>query len=346
VRSIAALVALALLQAPLALPPTRDQLFALFGSYVESLRVQAGIPGLAAAVIDTDGIVWEQAFGQQDLARTLATRTDTPFHLDGLTQLVTATLVLRCVQDGHLRLDAPIKSFNPNSADGEATVGQVLSHTSGPASDPVFSYRPDRLDVLASVVSTCTGSSFRVAVARTLERLAMTDSMPGPDAASDAALAGDTTRFRNILDRLAVPYSVDAQGRGSPSRYPATTLTPSTGLVSTVLDFAKFDLALRKGVLLNADTVAAAWRAPLTAGDRPLPHGMGWFVQTYSGEPVVWQFGVGSGASSSLVVTMPGRGITLIMLANSDGLAKPATLASGDITASPFARLFFQLLVK
>jgi CubicO group peptidase (beta-lactamase class C family) len=342
VRSIAALVALALLQAPLALPPTRDQLFALFGSYLESLRVQAGIPGLVAAVIDNDGIVWEQAFGQQDLARSLATRTDTPFHLDGLTQIITATLVLRCVQDGQVKLDTPIKSFNPNSPDAEATVGQILTHTSGSPTEPVFTYRPDRFEALTSVVSTCTGSSFRLAVARTLERLAMTDSMPGPDAVTDPTLPAEVARFRNIIERMAIPYAVDAQGRAVPSRYPATTLTASGGLVSTVLDFAKFDLALRKGVLLSADTVAAAWRPP-AAG---LPHGMGWFVQNYGGEPVVWQFGAGSGASSSLVMTLPARGITLIMLANSDGLAKPATLASGDITASPFARLFFQVLIK
>ena len=191
VRSIAALVALALLQAPLALPPTRDQLFTLFGSYLESLRVQAGIPALAVAVVDGDGIVWEQAFGQQDLARLLTARTDTPFHLDGLTQLVTTTIVLRCVQEGRLTLDTPIKSFNPDSPDADATVGQILTHTSGAASDLVFAYRPDRLDVLASVASTCTGTSFRLAVARTLERLAMNDSMPGPDAVTGSPqLAG------------------------------------------------------------------------------------------------------------------------------------------------------------
>ena len=69
-------------------------------------------------------------------------------------------------------------------------------------------------------------------------------------------------------------------------------------------------------------------------------------MQTYNNEPVVWQFGVGANASSSLVITLPARGITLVMLANSDGLAKPSKLAAGDITASPFARMFFQLLVK
>jgi hypothetical protein len=70
-------------------------------------------------------------------------------------------------------------------------------------------------------------------------------------------------------------------------------------------------------------------------------------VQTYNNEPVVWQFGAGAnGSSSSLVVTLPARGITLILLANSDGLSKPASLSAGNITVSPFARVFFQLVIK
>jgi hypothetical protein len=113
-----------------------------------------------------------------------------------------------------------------------------------------------------------------------------------------------------------------------------------------VLDFAKFDRGLRQGsLLLRPETLAAAWRAPV-GRNGSLPHGYGWFVQTYNNEPVVWQFGAGANASSSLVVTLPARGITLILLANSDGLSKPASLSAGDITASPFARVFFQLVIK
>jgi hypothetical protein len=66
-------------------------------------------------------------------------------------------------------------------------------------------------------------------------------------------------------------------------------------------------------------------------------------VQTYNGEPVVWQFGVSENASSSLVVTLPARGLTLILLANSSGLVKMSALAAGDLTASPFGRLFLGL---
>jgi hypothetical protein len=69
-------------------------------------------------------------------------------------------------------------------------------------------------------------------------------------------------------------------------------------------------------------------------------------VQSYNGELIVWQFGSDTNASSSLVMTLPARGITLILVANSDGLAKPASLAGGDVTVSPFARVFLGLVVK
>ncbi len=82
----------------------QDFVYEVFGAYLESLRDQAGIPGLAAAIVDVNGIVWEGAYGRQDIGRAIATRTDTPFRADGLTQMMTAVMILRCAEEG--RLDA------------------------------------------------------------------------------------------------------------------------------------------------------------------------------------------------------------------------------------------------
>ena len=61
----------------------QNPVYELFRDYLDSLRAQAGIPGLAAAIVDSDGIVWQHAYGRQDLARNVSTRTDTPFHAGG-----------------------------------------------------------------------------------------------------------------------------------------------------------------------------------------------------------------------------------------------------------------------
>lgn len=334
------------------LPPTRDQLLTLFKGYLETLRVQAGIPGLAAAIVGDSDVLWLQSFGRQDIASSTPTRTDTPFHFDGLTQLFTASMVLQCVDRHRVNLDSPIGLYTPSSPDAGSTVAQVLTHTSGTPGNLTFSYNTARLDSLRFVVETCTGTTFRQAFRATLERLGMMDSVPGPDAASQSLSAADlatpdtASRYLAALGRLATPYVVSAQLVPSPSRYNVQTLGAASGLVSTVLDFAKFDLALRQHVLFSADTLAMAWRNPVNANGQLLPHGIGWFVQTYNGEPVVWQYGVDPDAASSLVLTLPNRNVTLILLANSDALAKPATLSAGDVTVSPFARVFLGLVVK
>jgi CubicO group peptidase (beta-lactamase class C family) len=247
--------------------------------------------------------------------------------------------------------------YNASGTDGDLTLRQLLDHTSGTPDSLVFTYRPQRYEPLKQAIRACTSDSYRETLANFLDRLAMRDSVPGQDVvaltppAEGIPSESERARYERALERLAIPYAVDAQRRATPSRYPATTLAPWTGLITTVRDFAKFDLALKRGVLLRADTLADAWRAPVGRLNQPLPHGLGWFVQTYNGEKIVWQFGVGENASSSLVVTVPGRGLTMILAANSHGLVRapgqPALpLAEGDVTISPFARLFLGLFVR
>jgi CubicO group peptidase (beta-lactamase class C family) len=339
----AALAAALLLGVPL---HAADSLvLAKFSEYLEGLRVQTGIPGMAAMIVAVNDIAFERTFGQQDVERSVATQPTTPFHLDGLTQTMTAALVLRCVEEGRVSLEDPISRFSPGSADGTATIRQVLSHTQASGA---FSYQPQRLDALKPVVEVCNSArSFRAALASMLEHYGMMlDSVPGPDA---VGVPPSTTgigqaaidRYRAALERLAVPYTVDARGRVSKSQYSVTGLTGGSGLISSVREYAKFDLALKNGNVMGFDTLSQAWTPQ---GGRP--HGLGWFVQNYNGERVVWAFGQSDNASSSLVVILPARSMTLVLLANSDGLSKGFGLENGDLNASPFGKLFLGLFVR
>lgn len=326
--------------------------FDLFEQYLEPLRVQAGIPGLAAAIVGPDGILWEHAYGYQDVGASVATRLDTPFHVDGLTQTITASMVLRCMEDRRLSLDDRAGQFLSSSTEPDATIRQLLTHTSGAPDNLTFTYKPQRLEPLKAAVRACTDNSFRETLANILAQFAMVDSVPGADAvtivppAEGIPTPAERERYQRVLSRLATPYAIDARGRAVVGQYVATTLTPDTGLVTTARDLAKFDAALRQGLIIRRETLNAAWSSPPGRGGQPLPHGMGWFVQTYSGELMVWQFGMSAGASSSIMVTLPAKGLTLILLANSDRLVKPLPLTDGDITVSPFARLFFNLFSK
>jgi CubicO group peptidase (beta-lactamase class C family) len=328
-----------------------DLVLSRFSDYLDALRTQAGIPGLAAAIVGASDVTWEHAFGQQDVERNIVARDITLFHLDGLTQTVVASLLLRCSEDGWISLDDRVGKYAPQSADASATLRQLLTHTSAGADGSlVFSYRPDRLEPLGAAVAACTDSGFAVGVGGLLDRMVMFDSVPGPDAVrAPLALQFSSTvvdRYSRALTRLATPYSVDSKNHATPSSYAAATLTPGGGLISTLYDLEQFDLAEKRGQLVRPETLAAALTPPLDAKGQRLPHGIGWFVQTYNGEPVIWQFGVGDNASSSMTLSLPRHGLTLILLANSQGLSRPFSLAAGDVTVSPFARLFLSLFTR
>jgi len=109
-----------------------------------------------------------------------------------------------------------------------------------------------------------------------------------------------------------------------------------------VRDLARFDAALDDAVLLRSESLSVAW-TPANFTGTPLPTGLGWFVQNYQGERLVWHFSHIPGAYSGLILKMPSRRLTLIMLANSDGLSAGASLEQGDVTASPFVKIFLRL---
>jgi len=328
-----------------------DFVLSRFGEYLDSLRTQAGIPGLAAAIVGPANVNWEGAFGLQDVERNLPARLDTPFQLDGTTQVLAAALALECASDGDLSLDDPVGKFVPSSPDAGATLRQLLTHTTRGVNGPTFSYRPERLAPLAAAIARCTESTFRSGMSIRLDRMAMIDSVPGSDvvrltAPAEGFTASALQRYSGVLRRLATPYAVDARGRATPSSYVASTLTPASGLISSVRDLEQFDLALKKGFVLRPEWLALTWTPPTNANGQSLPHACGWFVQSYNGERVVWQFGVSDNASSSMIISVPRRGFTLILLANSQGLARPFSLSAGDVTVSPFARLFLSIFAR
>ena len=327
-----------------------DFLMTRFGDYLEALRSQARIPGLAAAIVGPDAVNWERVFGLADIDRNIAVRIDTPFELDDTTQAIVAAQALKCASDGLLSLDDPVGKFASSSPDAGATLRQLLTHTTAAASGLTFSYRPERLEPLAAAIAACRDSTFRSATAGLLRRMAMNDSVPGSDIVrltppAEGFDASALEHYAAVLPRLATPYALDGHRRPTPSSYAAPTLTPASGLIASVADLERFDLFLKKGEL-SPEWLALAWTPPTGANGAPLPHAYGWFVQPYNGELIVWQFGVSDNASSSMIIRVPRRGVTLILLANSSGLARPFSLAAGDITVSPFARLFLSIFVR
>lgn len=325
---------------------------ALFERYLLSLRQQAGIPGLSAAIVQGRRIVWETAVGLRDVEAALPTTPDTPFPIGDLSQTFAAVLVQQCAERNLLSLADPIRRWSPSFPNPSATLYQVLSHGSDPTARGGFKYDPSRFVSLTAVAEQCTQMSYRRAVAEgILNRLAMTSSVPGRDASEETTAlrlgfeADDATRYTAIEARMAAPYRVDRGGRATKSEVPVRGLDAAIGLIASVRDLARFDVALDDQILLSRETLDVAWQNARSSAAVSLPTGLGWFVQSYNGERLVWHFSLVPDAYSSLWLKIPGRDLTLILLANSDGLSSSFSLADGDVTASLFARTFLRLFL-
>jgi CubicO group peptidase (beta-lactamase class C family) len=351
---LAAVVVLAsaILSAQQAPPPTFSGVIVL-ENYLESLRQQAEIPGMSGAIVKDGEIAWEKGFGYQNLAARVRATPATPYLVGDLSQTLAAVLTLQCVEQRRLELDRPIQAYGLTDPEPSATLRRLLSHANPDIDGPAFLYSPDRYAHLAQLVEWCVPQPYRKSVShRLLNRLAMIDSAPGtdwldPDLALPEGLYEDDQiqHYRDIVARMAVPYRVDAKGRAQRTELAPMSMTATNGLVSTVRDLAQLDRALDTSLLLLDDTRELAWTPVQGRDGDPTPAGLGWFVQYYRGERVVWHFGYMPNAYSSLIVKLPSRHLTFILLANSDGLSAPFQLSEGDVTRSLFATLFLRLAI-
>jgi CubicO group peptidase (beta-lactamase class C family) len=316
---------------------------ALFERYLESLRQQAGIPGLSVAIIRNGQLVWDSGFGYQDVEALERATGDTPYPLLDLTQTLSATVLLqKCMEQRYLDLSDRVRRWNSGFNEDNTTVAQLLSHAGATGN---FQYNSARYAALTEVIDQCSSAKYpRLLTEEILNRLGMSNSVPSHDLADGTPIRREFTnderaRYVGILQRVAVPYKVTA-GRATRSDYARPSLSAATGIVSTVRDLARFDSALDDDILLEAQTRQRAWEA-----SGSVPTGLGWFVQQYNNERIVWHFGLARDAYSALYIKVPSRKLSLILLANSDGLAAPYTLADGDISVSLFGQLFFKLFL-
>ncbi|MEU9144924.1 serine hydrolase domain-containing protein [Streptomyces sp. NPDC048349] len=95
---------------------------------------RAGIPGVYAEVRDA-GRTWRGASGVADLGTGRPVRPDMRQRVGSITKTFTAAAVMQQVEQGRIRLDAPIGGYLPHLVPGERgnkiTVRMLLNHTSG-----------------------------------------------------------------------------------------------------------------------------------------------------------------------------------------------------------------------
>jgi len=309
------------------------------------------VPGAALALVDEKGILWAEGFGHTTKNGSLVT-PDTPFLAMGLTKLVTASVILRAVQDGRLDLDAPISEYLPDfhfnsrfedAPENKITLRHLLSHQSGLPQEapkgnnyePVGSFE-DRVDSLKGSWMT-----FPAGVTHDLGSNADFDLAARILQEVSGRPWGQCLQER-ILNPLGMENSLLCTSDKLPNNAPAVGYNPSVskmpvaipqlgshGLYSTVTDLAKL-----MQVFLNQGKAAGKpflKRSLLTDMQRPYNYdtdswepqfyyGLGMKIQQQSEHAktlLFFQEGSGYGFSARLWWS-PELGLGMIAVANRD----------------------------
>jgi CubicO group peptidase (beta-lactamase class C family) len=301
-----------------------------FEQQVESLRARLKIPGLSVAIVKDEELLWAKGFGSADLENRVPATPDTLYSIASLTKTFAATLVLQLVERGKLDLDEPVSHYSTDFKDDSVRIKHLLSHTSSGTPGERFQYSGQRYDSLTAVIEKKTGKRFvEVVVDTFFDPLGMSGSVPYHNVVDDAdkwvsALGKEhLDRYRKSLASLAQPYAYYGDGEILHESYPPKdAIGAAAGLLSTVRDMAKYDIAIDRHVFLKKETQEKAWTPFVSNGGQRLPYGLGWFVTDYHGLELVWHSGQWGTGFSAMYVKVPEKHVSVVLLANSEALAE------------------------
>ncbi|NTU55088.1 MAG: serine hydrolase [Anaerolineales bacterium] len=318
-----------------------------FETELDNLRQQMMIPGMSAAVVKDGELVWARGLGHADIEHQIPATPETPYHLASVTKTFAALVIMQLVQEGKLSLDDPVSRYGVSLPEGDAVlVRHLMSHTSEGTPGAHYQYNGARYGLLSQVVLAATGRSLQEWVyERILQPLGMENTAPSPPAAC-AGLSFAPTCER-VYAALAKPYFLDTDFNPLPG-FNEDYFNAGAGLMSTVVDLAKYDAALDANTLVTAATKQQMWTPTVSNSGQDLPYGLGWFTQSYRGTRLIWHSGFSPPSTSALFLKLPEEGLTLIVLANTDLLSRSYQAGHGDandVLSSLVAVTFYKRVV-
>ncbi len=327
--------------------------------YVRQQMRRRDIPGVSIAIVRSGRVVKTQGYGFADLEQRVPATPRTVYDIGSITKSFTATVVTMLEREGKITLDDPVTKHLPQLAGGwdGITIRHLLTHTSGKKSVTVLSSRPEYTEeeflrraaaaptefpagtrwaynntgyhLLGLIVERATAAPFWGTLAdRVLRPLGMT--------------ATGTTDPKAIIPHRARGYVVvDGHHENAEAVHPASA-PAAGGLVSTVLDLAKWDATLPTGRLLPTDALERMWTPTRLTGGKTYPYGLGWFVDQVAGHRNIRHGGQSLGFATSLS-RYPEDRLTVIVLTNL-GRANAHAIADGiaafylaDLVPKPIA---------
>lgn len=319
---------------------------------LERVREESRIPGVAAAVLSGDSIVFSGAAGFADVEAGVKATPLTKFRLGSVSKPLTATLAAKLARQGKLDLDRDVRGYVPSWPDKGTpiTLRQLLGHFGGirhyapkdfdrrqpggpidlrlyPDTDSMLAiFKDDPLVAPPGSKSSYSTFGYTLAAAAiegaTGRRFAdvMSDELLQPLGLEREIVVDD---IRAIIPHRAAPYDLAGDGEAAPPRsvVRAWPMNPAYkiaggGYLSSAEALARFGGAVFAPGRLDRETLDLLFREQATPDGKAAGIGLGWRLGRDSdGRRLLHHSGSQLGCRAHLVV-YPDEKLSVAFLSN------------------------------
>jgi CubicO group peptidase (beta-lactamase class C family) len=354
-------------QAPAAHPRVEEAIH-LAGKWLDAERAYRRIPGVSAAVVSDQAVVWSAGFGHADLATQRPATPSTVYSICSISKLFTSIAALQLRDQGRLRLDDPVERHLPwftiarsDPGSGPVTIEGLLTHASGLPREAAFPYWsgphfafPTREAIIRELSSqrtlypaatwfqysnlgmTLLGEIVAAAGGRPFDEYVRSGILQPLGLASTWPDMPEAERGR----RLATGYGAHQRDGDRPVLpfYLSRGIAPAAGFASTAEDLARFAAwqfrLLRQGgtEVLDANTLREMHRVHWVDPDFSTHWGLGFSVWRTDNTTFVGHGGACPGYRTQLLLE-PKQRVAAIAMANAI-----------DVNAGALARGLYEIM--
>jgi CubicO group peptidase (beta-lactamase class C family) len=283
---------------------------------IQSEMQAAKVPGASLAIVWANTPVYAKGFGMADLEHRVPVTNTTAFRTASVAKPLTATGVMRLVEQGKLDLDAPIQKYCPAFPEKPwpVTARLLLGHQAGirhyakpgesagtqhhfSIADSLALFKDDPLlhepgtkylystygfSVLGCAIEGASGRAYETFMRENVFTPAgMTHTRLDRvwDIIPDRArgyLLLTADAFKTLPPAAQAFARVDTVYNGP--FHDTSMKVPGGGLVSTSVDLARFGIAVMTHTLLREATQEQMWTDGMTKDGKPTGYGLGWGV--------------------------------------------------------------------
>ena len=328
---------------------TNEAGFKILDSYFADLIAKKRSPAISVAVVEKGHVVYAKGFGYANLEQDVEANASTVYRIGSITKQFTATMIMQLVKEGKLSLDDSIEKVLPDmpKAWGKVTVKNLLNHTSGIKSYTELKGMMEKdamqpttpLGIIKKVEKepmdfepgtkwhyNNTGYELLGIIIENIDKRTFAESLTKRIL---SPLGMSHTYF--VSERSIVRYRAQGYSSGKHGFEHAQYLNmdwpyAAGSIESTVLDLAKWDEALYGEKVLPKELLAKMWEPTVLADGTIQNYGFGWGTSILNDQQLV-EHGGGIHGFTTQIRRVPSKGLTVIVLTNTNGPSNPAGIA-------------------